>query len=852
MQLFDAFVQDLRYALRILRKHPGFASVAILSLALGIGANISIFTLIDSVLLRSLPVKAPEQLVVLARDPSKPTTSYCYPDYEYIRDHNKSFDGVIASGSLGLAAMQVPDEGALSTAQPVSSSLISGNYFEVLGVTPAVGRLLTSADNQTEGASPYAVLDYSFWQRRFGGDPKAVGREITLNGSPFTVVGVARLGFTGTTIGSRPDVYVPIVMVSQISRGVRQWNTRHFWWLRVIARLKPGVTMQAAIPESDLIWKQILTNDPEKRPPASYEKDYEQHNRGTLLPGSGGYSYLRSAIQKPLMVLMIVVALVLLIACSNVASILLARAASREKEIAIRLAVGARRLRLISQLLLEAIVISGIGGLLGVVLAWRGARLLLKFIPQQGVPLNIDLSPDLRLVGFALGISLIAGIICGIAPAFRATRPDLTSALKNEVPMVGRVRFDLRRGLVALQITISLLLLIGAGLFVRSLRNLKSLDPGFVREGVLLVEVKPENNGYKGQRLRDYYERLLVQIRGLHDVRAASLASITPLSGSRWNSGVVVEGHTWRPDEEPFLDFNGVGPGYFETLGIPMLLGRDFRMEDNPAFTPDPTPDPPKASDEDEKLGPPPPVAIINETMANRFFPGQSPIGKHIYNGDKVDAGKAFEIIGVVKDSKYFDLREAVESMVYVPMWRFRAGHATLCLRTGGDPERLVGAIRQEVAKLDPAVPILDTATMEDQFDNTISQERVVTTLCSFFGILAVLLAAIGLYGVVAHSVTRRYREIGIRVALGAKSGSVLWLVLRDMALMLVIGVGIGLPTALGLTRLVSSFLYGLTPQDPVSIVLATACLAIVTVLAGYIPARRATRIDPMVALRYE
>ncbi|MGH9824533.1 MAG: FtsX-like permease family protein, partial [Blastocatellia bacterium] len=355
----------------------------------------------------------------------------------------------------------------------------------------------------------------------------------------------------------------------------------------------------------------------------------------------------------------------------------------------------------------------------------------------------------------------------------------------------------------------------------------------------------------KGQRLRDFYDRLLDKTRHLHNVRVASVANITPLSGSRWNGDVVIEDHQWRSDEQPYVDFNAVSPGFFETLGIPILLGRDFRPEDNPPFTPDPKPELAKGGDEDT-LGPPAPVAIVNESLAKRFFPNQSPVGKHIYDGDKVDPAKSFEIIGVVKDSKYFGVREAVESMIYVPVWRFGSDAETLCVRSNGNPAQLLGAIRQEVAGIDPAIPVLNSITMEDQFDNSISQERVVTTLCSFFGILAVMLAAIGLYGVVAHSVTRRYREIGIRVALGAKSGRVVWLVLRDMALMLFIGAAIGVAAALAVTRLVSSFLYGLTPQDPLSVILAIAGLAVVTLIAGYVPARRATRIEPMVALRYE
>jgi predicted permease len=720
----------------------------------------------------------------------------------------------------------------------------------VLGVTPAIGRLLTPADNKTENAHPFVVLDYDFWQRRFGGDARVLGRGILLNGSPLSIVGVARRGFVGTAIGMHPDMYLPIMELPAIQRGVREWNTRHYWWLTTLGRLKPGATLQSAIPEMDLLWKQILASDPERKPvPAYAAKDYAERNRATLLPGSGGYSYLRNQIQKPLTVLMIVVALVLLIACANVANLLLARAASRQREIAIRLAVGAGRGRLISQLVIETLVVSVLGGIASVAFAWWGVRVLLTFMPKRGVPIALDLTPDWRLLLFAFGISVGAGLICGLIPALQATRPNLTSALKNEAASFGRVRFDLRRALVVTQVAISLLLLIGAGLFVRSLSNLKSLDPGFLRESVLLVGVNPQQSGYKGQRLRDFYERLMARVRSTPGVRVASLANITPQAGSRWNDIVSIEGYQWKADERPVVDFNAVSTGYFETLGIPLLLGRDFRTEDNPAFTPDPQP---RQGPGREKLGPPPPVAIINETMAKRFYPQSNPIGRRFSNNDKFDIAQSFEIIGVVKDSKYFDIRKPVESMVYVPVWRFGSNSTTLCVRSASRPEQLIASMRHEAANIDAAIPVLQTLTMEEQFDNTIAQERVVTTLCSFFGSLAVLLAAIGLYGVMAHSVTRRYREIGIRMALGAKSQSVLWLVLRDTAIMIGIGAGIGLPAAFALTRLVSSFLFGLTPQDPLSIMVATVGLMIVTAIAGFIPAHRATRVDPMIALRYE
>jgi predicted permease len=852
MRALATLLQDARHSIRILRQNPGFAAIAILSLALGIGANTAIFTLIDAVLLRSLPVSHPEQLVAYALNPDKPSVGFSNPDYEYIRDHNKSFAGVFAYGGGGSGvALEVPDEGAHSTAQLISIQMVSGNYFDVLGVTPAIGRVFTSADNKTEDAHPFVVLDYSFWQRRFGGDSNVVGRRITLNGSPFNVVGVSRAGFTGAVIGNHPDAYTPIMMYREVQRGGRQWNTRHQWWLTVIARLKPGVTMAAATPEADLLWKQILANDPETKPPAAYDKDYALRNRGTLIEASGGYTFLRSQIQKPLMVLMIVVALVLLIACANVANLLLARATARQREIAIRLAIGAGRARLIMQLVVETLVIAMLGGIAGMAMAWWGVRLLLTFFPKRSIPLTFDLTPDWRLLAFSFGVCLVVGLLCGIAPAIQSTRPNLTSSLKNEAAAGGRIRFDMRRALVVVQVAVSLLLLIGAGLFVRSLSNLKSLDPGFSRESVLMIGTNPPALGYKSQRTRDFYDRLIDRIRRVPNVRTASLANITPLGGSRWNSGIAVEGYTRKPDEKPWIDMNSVSAGYFETLGIPILMGRDFRAEDNPAVSPDPKPRT-GPGDEDEPLAPPQPVAIVNEAFAKKFFANQNPIGRHLTQGNKFDMAKSFEIVGVVKNANYFDIRKDVESMIYVPIWRFGAYGVTVCIRTTGKPESVTNSIRREVAQVDAAVPVLQTATLEDQFDNTIAQERTVTTLCSFFGGLAVLLAAIGLYGVMAYTVTRRYREIGIRMALGAEPGSVLWLVLRDTAWMVGVGALIGLPVAFGLTRLVESFLYGLTPQDPMSIGLATLALTVVTTLAGYLPARRATRVDPLVALRHD
>ncbi len=830
----------------MLGKNRAFMAVAVLSLALGIGANTAIFTLIDYVVLRSLPARAPDQLVVLARNPEKPSSSFNYPDYRYIRDHNRSYVGVMATAEGRTVAFAVSGEHGTS-AEVVPAAQVSGNYFDVLGVPAAIGRLLTPADNVNEGAHPYVVLSWDLWQRRFGGGRSVVGRGITLNGVPFTIVGVAARGFHGTSVGNHSDVFMPIVMMPSVNPPAQGWNTRHWWWLNIVARLRPGVTLASARSELDVLWQQILKADPQYKPRPAYDKEFEKFDRMTVLPGSGGWSYFRVQFAKPLTVLMIVVGLVLLIACANVANLLLARAAGRRKEIAVRLAIGAGRARLIRQLLLETVVVSILGGLAGLLFAWWGVRVLLELMPKRAIPLDLHLSPDLRVATFAFVASVLTGVLCGLAPALQSTRPDLVASLKNETAAARRSRFDLRRLLVVVQVATSLLLLIGAGLFVRSLSNLNSLDPGFVRERVLLVSINPQASGYQGQRLRDYYETLLAETRSWPEVRSASLANITPLDGSRWNSDIRVQGYEFKPNEKPYVDFNAVSPHFFETLGIPIIAGRDFRDQDNPPFTPDPKPKPDPA----EKTSGPR-VVIVNESFAKKFFPNRQVVGARMCRGDKFKMDESYEIIAVVKDARYFSVREAVEPMVYFPTWRNGAGMLELLVRTTAEPERIAGAIRREAAALDPAIPVLQTLTMSEQFDNNISRERLLTTLCGFFGALALLLAAVGLYGVMVQSVTRRVREIGIRMALGAQGPEVLWLILREVTVMVGIGALIGLPLALGLTRLVRTYLFGLTPQDPASIAGSVLVLLSVTALSGLIPARRATRVDPMIALRFE
>ena len=838
-------LSDIRYALRLLVQNPAFAAVAVLSLGLGIGANTAIFTLIDTVILRPLPVRAPQELVVIARNPEQPSTDFNYPDYRYIRDHNQSFSGVLAAQNWN-CALSLPGQGSDSS-EIVPAALVSGDYFDVLGVGSAAGRLITPADNQTEDAHPVAVLSNDLWQRRFSGDPAVAGRTLRLNGSTFNIIGVAARGFRGTSVGSPAQVFIPIVMLREVMRGVREWNSRRFWWLDVIARRKPGVSIEAASAEVDVMWRHVVTSDPEYKPRPAYNKDAEKYDHALAIPGAGGFSEFRNRFARPLTVLMIVVGLVLVIACANVASLLLVRATRRQKEIAVRLAIGAGRARLIRQLLSETLVVSALGGLAGLLFAWVGIRGLLSLLPKNAIPFDLHLTPDWRILGFAFAASLITGLVCGLAPALQSTRPNLVGSLKNETSAARRGRLDLRRILVVAQVAISLLLLIGAGLFVRSLSKLENLDPGFARERILLVRVDPQSSGYRGQRLRDYYDSLLAKTSGYPEVRSASLGMVTPLAGQRWNNNVSVPGYQFKPDEKPYVDYNAVSPRYFETLSIPIIAGRDFRDDDSPPFTPDQSDKPaPKGASSG------PHVVIVNESFARRFFAHRSPIGERLCRDRVFKLEDSYEIVGVVKDARYFGLRKSTESMVYLPVWSDGSSIRTLCLRTAGSPERLAGMVRHEAAALDPAIPVQQIITLADQFNNNIAQERMVTMLCSFFGVLALALAAIGLYGVMAHSVANRVREIGIRMALGARRNEILWLILRETSMMIGIGAAIGIPAALGLTRLVASFLYGLTPQDPLSLVVSTLVLIAITVLAGYIPARRATRVDPMVALRYE
>jgi predicted permease len=816
----QTLLQDLRYGARMLLKKPGFTAVAALTLALGIGANTAIFSLIDAVLLKTLPVKDPEQLVALSSvmGAGERRLSFSYPAFHDLRERNQVFAEIFAYDGLAL------NLSAGDQTERVSGQLVSGNFFSGLGVRPLLGRVFSAEDDKTPGAHPVAVLGHNFWQRRFASDPAVVGKTIHLNGHPFTVVGLAPPGFFGVEVGASPEVWVPMMMQPPLSNGEDRLSMRNNFGIKIMARLKPGVSEQQARVATDLLNQQINSEAP-----AGRLRDFLLRQHIELQPASKGLSSLRTQFKQPLLILMGMVGLVLLIACANVANLLLARAATREKEIAVRLALGASRFRLARQLLTESLLLSLFGGLLGLLFAFWATDLLVNLAPRS--LFTLELQPDLRVLGFNLGVAVLTGILFGLAPAIQTTRPDLTSALKSEIPTlaVAGGRFELRKMLVIAQVALSLLLLVGAGLFVRTLQNLKRLDLGFRADKVLLLSMNPGLNGYTPDQTRNFYAQLLERVKTLPGVQSASMAN-HPLLGGASIDGVSIEGYQPQPGQDMSTTGKQVEPGFFDTMGIPLLLGRDFASSDGPSA---------------------PKVAIINETFARSFWGNENPIGRRIGVGSRTPDS---EIIGVIKDTKYRNLKEQIPRTVYVPFAQagVRTAERTLHVRTAGEPKNLIAAIRREAKALDKDLPIYNVRTFTELTAEAMSQERVIATLSSFFGLLALLLASIGLYGVMAYAVARRTREIGIRLALGAKTGDVLRLVVRQGMALVVIGLVIGLAGALALTRFIAGQLYGVGATDPATFVTISLLLATVAFVACYLPARRATKVDPMIALRCE
>lgn len=823
----DTLLQDLRYAVRTLVKSPGFAAVAILSLALGIGVNTAIFSFVNAVLLRPLPVASPDRLMfVYSGRSDAPYITASYPDYVDFRDRNEVFTGLACYAGVTVS-MTTDDQ-----AEQIDGVIVSGNYFDVLGVSPVRGRAFSAEEDQTPLAHPVVIISHALWQQRFGGNAGLVGSTLTLNGRAFTVIGVAPPGFTGTQVGEPVDLFLPMMMQSLVRppRGgfsgemdadlLRRRGPR---WLNMVGRLKAGVSEEQAQAAMSTLAGQL-------------EQTYQDTNRGwivTLFPVRKGDPGLRSDALPIATLLMSVVGLVLLIACFNVANLLLARAASRRKEISIRLALGASRRRLIRQLLTESLVIGLLGGAVGLLLAlWFTDIMRTVHPPANLFPLRLDFRPDGRVLLFTLLMSLATGLLFGLAPAIQASRPDLVPALKDETAVMshGARRFRLRNLFVIVQVAISLVLLIAAGLFLRSMRSAEAINPGFNADNQLIAPMNIQLLKYTRTQGRAFYEQVIEKVESLPGVQSASLARVVPLSGGGRTNTVYIEGQEPPPEDRPnTTNANVVGLRYFETLGIPLLGGRDFA-----------------ASDREGAPG----VVIVNETFARRFWNDESPVGKHI--SLRGQQGPYLEVIGLARDGKYRTLGESPRPSIYLPVSQNHETGMTLHVRTTVEPRQLVAAIRGEIQAIEKNLPVYDVRTMREHLGSALFGARMGAILLAVFGGLALLLATVGLYGVMGYSVARRTHEIGIRMALGATRRDVLGLVLKDGLVLVGLGVAGGLAGAWFATRLLAGFLYDISTTDPLTFVAISLLLTGVALGASFVPAHRATRVDPLVALRYE
>jgi predicted permease len=827
---------DLRLAFRGLRRSPLFSVVAILSLALGIGANTAIFTLIDQIVLRKLPVKAPEQLVMLFQRGAHNGSNmggrmHSYPLYQDLQTRAEPLAEVLCR-RLVPASVSIENR-----TERVIAEMVSGNYFSMLGVPAALGRVFNSQeDDRKYQGHPVVVLSYDYWNTRFARDPGVLGKKILVNDSPMEIVGVSAKGFAGLDPAQSPQIRVPVLMKEAMvpDWGWVHMDDRRTRWVQVFGRLKPAYTVESAKAPLQGLFTQIRAY--EMTLPAA--KDWSKYSREQFMKGeliaetaAMGYSGLRNDFSKPLVVLMCMVGLVLLIACANVANLLIARGFMRQKEIAVRLSLGASRGRLVRQLLVESLVLSCIGGLFGLGLAVVLTRGLLALVPSEGQPLLVSPNPDGRILAFTMILTFATGIIFGLLPALRASRPDPWTTLKDTVGSIAGTggSLFLRKGLVTAQVALSFLLLFGAGLFVRSLQNLKGTETGVALDNLVTFQLSPALSGYSEARAVQFNRDLLERLRTAPGVKSAAMAAVPILSGNEWDSSTAVEGHTYADGEDQQAFMNALSPGYFETMHIPILEGRDFRQSD---------------------VAERPTVAIVNRRFAEHFFPGKSAIGKRLGRGGGNNAKLTIEIIGVVADSLYEGPREGVRRQVFIPNWGRNS--AAFYVRTSTGSSSAFNVIRNEVKQLDASMPVYEMKTLEAQLDETLLTDRLIALLSAGFGLLATLLASIGLYGVMAFVVARRRKELGIRLALGAQASLVIWLVMREVLLLLAIGLAVGVPAGMALGRYVAAQLYGIQPNDPWMAGSTVLLLALVSAAAGLIPAHRASRIDPIMALRCE
>lgn len=836
----SALLQDIRYGVRRLARQPGFTVVAVLTLALGIGANTAIFSAVRAVLLQTLPVRDPERLVLFSESTSEGTMSgdavtgawelFSYPSFEYFKAHSPSFENLAAFRSGESQLSVIGESGSADgQAQVASSHLVSGDFFQVLGAEPLLGRTLTAEDDLA-GSAPVAVLSFGHWKTRFGGDPAIVGRTVTANGVPLTIVGVMRPEFFGVRVRNAPNYWIPMQLHPRIEFRDPVFANHTVYWINLVGRLRPGASLAQAQSDADATLRTYLTEQAGTE--ITPDRQEAIANTSVALAGGGrGISGFREQYTESLWVLSAGVALIMLIACANIANLLLARGAARRGEMAVRLALGASSGRLTRQLLTEGILLALAGGVVGVLLADWGVHLLVRLVAGNA-PLEVSVNP--LVLAFTAGLSLAAGLLFSLAPAWRGSRLELGTTLKERSQNAsgGSHRISLAPALVAAQVALSLILLMGAGLLTRSLVRLQGQDVGFNHDGVLLVRIMPRLAGYDTASLAPLYRQLIDRVSEVPGVSSVTLATYSPMSGNSRISDVTVEGHTPVEGEDEITSINLVGPEYPRTLGMQVLAGRAI-------------------NDQDVAGGPR--VAMVNQAFVDQYFPGSSPVGRGFVFGDQEEGGARYEIVGVVGDARFGGVREEAGKMVYVAM--LQAGDRTaftseLQIRAAGDPGSYAGQVRAVIAGVDSRLPIFQVTSLDEQLQATLRQPRLLARLVAVFGVLAVLLACVGLYGVISQSVQRRTNELGIRMALGADAKRIIAMVLGETMRLILAGLAIGIPAALAGGYLIRSQLFGVDPQDPVTLAGTSVLLVLVAAVAGYLPAWRASRVDPMLALR--
>jgi predicted permease len=837
LRFLDELRADLRLTGRQMRRTPGFTGIALLILAIGIGANSAIFSLVDAVLLKMLPVRDPEQLRQLewtgrrdgfvqgydgsnSRTPAGETvgTSFAYPVYEHLRDHTETLDLFSFGGSTNQLNLSIRGRAELAR-----GLVVSGNFFQVLGVEALLGRTIVPDDDRRGAASAVAVLSYSFWERAFGADPSVPGQTVAINGKPFVIAGVLPRVFGGLNPGTLIDVMLPLSWDEIAYASPSQLDNPRSWWFRVMGRLKPGAVEEQARAESEFLLHQAIAAQP---PEEKYDPP-----RLALIAGGQGLESLRNNVRRPLLVLMAVAGMVLLIVCANIGGLLLTRATARRKEIGTRLALGAGRARLVRQLLTESLVLAALGGGAGVALAYGLRSFLPDLLTRAYGPVTLDMSLDARMLLFSIAVCVVAGVVFGLAPALSATRVELTPMLKQgPAAAAGPVRVRAGRALVVVQVSLSLVLLAGAGLFLRTVANLQSEVLGFRTENLLIFQLNATLNGYEDEELLEFYERVVRAVEAVPGVLSASASRHGLVSGSHTNSGIRIPGYQHPGGGDPSSSFHFVAPKYFDTMGIALLAGRDIEWHDREGA---------------------PLVAAVNEAFARKYFEGSNPLGR-VIELPRRNGVESIEVIALVSDTKFSDIRGPAPHTMYVPFRQHFQHSMTFAVRGLGDPEPLIASLREAVEGIDPNVPLYGIRTQVEQVSQAMQQERLFAHLLVSFGGLALFLACLGLYGRLAYSVSGRIPEIGLRMALGAQRRDVAGMILRESLAPVALGIATGLGAAAAATQLIESLLFGIEPNDPLTLAGSVLVLAFCAAIAAWLPARRAARVDPMTALRYE